>query len=373
MVYQEDIARVSAAVASFGPALADRLRKTLAGSSGASVLERYRRLFFSRGRDNGTPRGTLEELWAMIRSFRGYSFCKAHSASYALVAYHLAYLKQHYPLEFFLSVINNGGGYYSRQTYLNHCRRLGIPLLLPDVNRSRAAYTAEDGGIRVGLGQIRKISRSFSQRLLAERSRGGFFSSPGDFFRRLNPTLAEVRILVRCGALDGIAAGVPRPQLLYAFLRAGQQTQLFPAAPALPADYPEELKLLQELRSLGLMVSRHPVSLFRKRAVQRVGELHYPALIRSAELPRFLNREVSLVALVASGKEVVSRPDRTGPKMVFITLEDEFSLFETVLFPPVYERYRQSIDGAGLLLLCGRVEQDLGAFSVTVSRLCRLF
>jgi error-prone DNA polymerase len=377
MVYQEDIARVTAGAASFGPALADRLRRTLCSAGGSASLESYRRLFFSRGRGNGIPRDALEELWEMIRSFRGYSFCKAHSASYALVSYHLAYLKRHWPLEFFLSVINNGGGYYSRQTYLNHCRRLGIPLLPPDVNRSGIAYTAEEGGIRVGLGQILRISRSFTGRLIAERRLGGAFSSPEDFFRRLRPTLTETRFLVRCGALDGVAAGAPRPQLLYNCLRGcGRgwgQGQLFPPPPGPGGEYPEELKLLDELRTLGLMISRHPVALFRDRAERRVRELNYPGLIRSSELSRFTGREVSLVALVASGKEVIARPGSTGQKMVFITLEDEYSLFETVLFPPVYERFGNDAEGGGLLLLCGRVERDMGAVSVTVRRLSRLF
>jgi DNA polymerase III alpha subunit len=177
---------------------------------------------------------------------------------------------------------------------------------------------------------------------------------------------------VRCGALDGIAAGATRPQLLYAYLR-GDRRELFPPAPKPPEDYPEELKLLDELRTLGLMISKHPVALFRARACDRAGALHFPGLVRSSELPRFLGREVALVALVASGKEVITRPDRSGPKMAFITLEDEFSLFETVLPPAVYERFKNDIDGGGLLLLCGRVEQELGAISVTVSRLCRLF
>jgi DNA polymerase III alpha subunit len=371
MVYQEDIARVTAAVASFGPALADRLRKTLASAGASSALETYRRLFFSRGRSNGTPEGTLEELWEMICSFRGYSFCRAHSASYALVSYNLAYLKRHFPLQFFLSVINNGGGYYSRQTYLNQCRRLGIPLMLPDVNRSRVAYSPERGGIRVGLGQIRRISRGFLGRLLAERGRGGPFASPEDFFRRLRPSLMETRILVRCGALDGIAKGMARPRLLYTYLRGGQE--LFPSGPPLPGDYPEELKLLDELSTLGLMISRHPVSLFRKRAGERARELGLPGVIPSSQLTRFPGQEVGLVGLVASGKEVLARAGRSDRTMVFITLEDEFSLFETVLFPSVYDRYRHDVEGGGVLLLCGRVRQEMGAVCVTVSRLSRLF
>ena len=76
---------------------------------------------------------------------------------------------------------------------------------------------------------------------------------------------------------------------------------------------------------------------------------------------------------MASGKEVVTRSDRSGPKMVFITLEDEYSLFETVLFPAVYARCRNDIDGGGVLLICGTVQQEMGAFCVTVRRLSRLF
>ena len=376
MVYQEDIARVTGAVAGFGPELADRLRRILAGGNGCGPLEAYRGLFYTRGERSGTPRAVLDELWEMICSFRGYSFCKAHSASYALVSYKLAYLKRHFPLEFFLSVINNGGGYYSRQTYLNHCRRLGIPLLLPDVNRSRIPYTAEQGSIRVGLGQIRSIRRRFLERLLIERSRAGFFSDPADLFRRLRPSLLEIRFLVRCGALDGIARGMVRPELLYTYLRGNRGEELFAPEYPCPADYPEELKLLDELRTLGLMISRHPVSLFRTRAQERAGELGFPVPIRSSELSRYLGREVSLVGLVAVGKEVPARagtaaePVGLGATMVFLALEDEFSLFETVLFPPVYARYRHCIDGGGVLLLCGRVERERGVTSITVSRDC---
>jgi DNA polymerase III alpha subunit len=369
MIYQEDVSRVAMTEAGFSPGQADRLRKTLKAGFESPDLMRYRSLFFSQGARRGTPAVVLEQLWDMIRSFQGYSFCKAHSASYALVSYKLAYLKRHFPLEFFLSVINNGGGYYSRQTYLNQCRRLGIPILSPDVNRSLIRYTAEQGGIRVGLGQIRRISRNFVRRLLEERGRGGPFSDPADFFRRLQPGLQETRMLVRSGALDGIANGMVRPRLLYTYLRGSRGEELFAPEPVPLADYPEELKLLDELRTLGLMISRHPVSLFSARAQERVRELALPALIRSSELPRCLGREVSLVGLVASGKEVLT----AGSVMVFVTLEDEFSLFESVLFPAVFGRYRACVDGGGVLLIGGRVEQEMGAFSVTVRRVSRLF
>jgi DNA polymerase III alpha subunit len=178
-----------------------------------------------------------------------------------------------------------------------------------------------------------------------------------------------MRILVRCGALDGIAGGMGRPRLLYDYLRSSRSGELFAPQTPRPADYPDELKLLDELRTLGLMVSRHPVSLFRARAGRRARELGFPVLIRSSQLPRRVGMEVSLVALVASGKEV----QVSGSLMVFVTLEDEDSLFETVLFPAVYRRHRGRIEGGGVLLLSGLVEREAGAVSVTVRRISRLF
>ena len=370
MIYQEDVSRVAMTEAGFSPGQADRLRKTLSARFGSADLERYRKLFFTKGARRGTPAAALAQLWDMICSFQGYSFCKAHSASYALLSFKLAYLKRHFPLQFFLSVINNGGGYYSRQTYLNECRRFGVAILLPDVNRSEVAYTAEGGALRSGLGQLRGISRTFVQKLLNERGRGGWFTGYADFLRRLHPGLLEIRVLVRSGALDGISGGMFRPQLLWRYCRNERIEGLF--APEIPAvaDYPDEVKLLDEIRTLGLVVSRHPVSIFRSRAGCLSKRLGFPHLIRSVELPRYIGRQVSLVGLVASGKEVLTR---TGEPMVFVSFEDEFSLFETVLFPSLFRSVCRRVDGGGLFLLAGVVEEELGAFSVTVKRISRLF
>jgi error-prone DNA polymerase len=370
MIFQEDVSRVAMTAAGFSFGQANRLRKTLSGKNGSADLERYRKLFFSKGARRGTSVTDLVELWDMICSFEGYSFCKAHSASYALVSFKLAYLKRHFPLRFFLSVINNGGGYYSRQTYLNECRRSGVTILLPDVNKSEVAYTAEGDALRIGLGQLRGISRTFVGELLAERGRGGLFTGYADFLRRLHPGLLEFRVLVGSGALDGISEGMCRPQLLWRYCRNERIEGLFgQGIPAVP-DYPEEVKLLGEIRTLGLMVSKHPVSIFRSRAERLSKRLRFPHLIRSLEIPRFVGRQVSLVGLVACGKEALTR---TRELMVFISFEDEFSLYETVLFPSLFRSVCRRIDGGGLFLLSGVVEEEMGAVTVTVKRISRLF
>jgi len=370
MIYQEDVSRVAMAAAGFSSGLADRLRKSLSGTNGSADAGKYRKLFFSGGARRATPAAVLAQLWDMLFSFRGYSFCKAHSASYALVSFKLAYLKRHFPLQFFVSVINNGGGYYSRQTYLNECRRSGVPVLLPDVNRAEMAYSAEGGALRIGLGQLRGISRTFIRKLLEERERGGLFTGYADFLRRLRPSLREVRVLVRSGALDRISEGMVRPQLLWRYLRKERIGGLFAEdIPPLP-DYPEEVKLLDEIRTLGLVVSRHPVSIFRSRARRLTERLGFPHLIRSVELPRCTGRQVSLVGLVAGGKEVLTR---AGGPMLFLSFEDEYSLFETVLFPSLFRSVFRRIDGGGVFLLDGVAGRELGSSSVRVKRISPLF
>ena len=134
MVYQEDVSRVAIDLAGFPIEEADRLRKILSKKDRALKLPDMRERFFHGARARGVAEETIVKVWDMILSFDGYSFCKAHSASFAQVSYRVAYLKRFYPLEFMASVINNGGGFYGRQTYLDECRRMGFPILPPDVN-----------------------------------------------------------------------------------------------------------------------------------------------------------------------------------------------------------------------------------------------
>ena len=125
-------------------------------------LKSFRRMFFERGEKRKVQVNVLEEVWEMILSFDGYSFCKAHSASYAMVSYKLAYMKRFYPLKFMVAVINNGGGYYTRQTYIDECRRMGFKVLGPDINRSDTRYTVdtdENGKPAMRVGLDRKSTR----------------------------------------------------------------------------------------------------------------------------------------------------------------------------------------------------------------------
>ncbi len=412
MVYQEDVSRVAMAAAGFSAVEADGLRKALTKKRRGVVLESFQGRFLAGCAASGLSRRDAAELWDMILSFDGYSFCKAHSASYALVSYRLAWMKAHYPAIFMASVINNGGGYYGVQAYLGEARRLGLELLPPSANESDFAYRVEPHperaardscrceasanpereALRVGLCQVSGLSRPTAERLLAARGAGGRFASLEDFYRRAAPSLVEARALARSGCLDGLparAGGEPltRPQALWALhrLRAradaaggrrdpaprggrpaapAEAPELIPddwAPPAAVGDYGSARRLADEAAVLGLLLSRPPASLFSARAELVARRRGLPPLAGSASLPCLEGGRASLAGVVIAAKEVL---DRQGRPMAFYSFEDEEGLFEAVLFPQAYARGLPTLEGNSALLVVGTIECDYGVPSI---------
>jgi error-prone DNA polymerase len=141
MCYQEDVSRTAMEMAGFSAADADELRKILSKKHQKKRLEDLRQQFFAGAAERGVAATIVEKVWHMIESFGGYSFCKPHSASYALVSFKSAWLRAHYPAEFLAAVISNRGGYYDAFAYFSEARRLGLEVLLPCVNASADATT----------------------------------------------------------------------------------------------------------------------------------------------------------------------------------------------------------------------------------------
>jgi error-prone DNA polymerase len=377
MVYQEDVSRVAIDLAGFPIEDADRLRKILSKKDRNLTLPDYREKFFSGARARGVAEETIVRIWDMILSFDGYSFCKAHSASYAQVSYRVAYLKRFYPVEFMASVINHGGGFYGRQTYVDECRRMGFPVLPPDVNASRWEYTVEPGSscnggtrasLRVGLGQLKDARKELVDAVLAERERSGVYAGFRDFLRRTGCRFDDVRILIRSGALDSVSDGYTRPELFFRWQNAEKEEGLgFPLpAPPVIGDYPARIKLADEVKTLGIVVSRHPLELFRPR-IDRVVKRHGLApFIASPAIAENRGRKVWIAGILVTGKEVSTR---TSEPMIFVSFEDEQSIFETVLFPAAFERFYPLLDDGWAFLVFGRVEDDLGSLAISVERL----
>ncbi len=378
MVYQEDVSRIAIAVAGFDAARADSLRKVLSKKDREKRLPVFRDEFIRGGRDRGFSEVVLYELWDAILSFDGYSFCKAHSASYALLSYRLAWMKRFFPLEFYVAVINNGGGFYSRQVYLNAVRRLGFPMLKPDVNSSDWVYTIETTAankekekekqsLRVGLRQVRGLSAEVLERILSERRSRGAFSHITDFLRRIDPDIASFRALVQIGALDSIAGGYTRPQLFWLYYHFEIASGLFeePAPPACIGDYPESRKLLDEYQSAGLIFTRHPLEIFRQR-ITYYDHLDSIPLVDTRTFSREVGKSVRIAGFLVAEKEV-----RTVKKqaMSFVSFEDRYGVFETVLFPAVYNQMLEQLENGVAFVLEGVVENEWGSSQLNVFRL----
>ena len=391
MVYQEDVSRIAIDLAGFSPGEADQLRKTVTKKNRTTRLRSFKELFFNRGRKGGVKQKVLKSIWDMILSFDGYSFCKAHSASYAFVSYKLAYLKRFYPLEFIASVINNGGGYYTTQTYINECRRMGFPILKPDINRSGYLYRpeysgssvcAEDpdkrGALRVGLIQLKGIRREFLFKLIDERKQGGVFKDFTDFVKRITPGASELAVLIKSGSLDSVSSGYTRPELFWRHYNAVHfdGSFIFPAIPPMVGNYSESLKIKHEYETLGLYISRHPLKIFSEQvegAFKRIkfnGKSNRINRINSSRIPHYVNREIAIAGLLVTGKEVITR---NRERMVFVSFEDTYSVFETILFPEVFKKFRRILDTGGIYVISGRVDIEMGAYSINVNEITEVY
>lgn len=406
MIYQEDVMRTLSAVAGLSLAEADVMRRGMSFKGDPKKFLAMKDRFLSGARDaitNGTapfvPEDALQELWRQLSSFAGYAFCKAHSASYAVLSFQAAWLKAHYPAEFMAAVMSNGGGFYSVSAYLEEARRLGLQIKLPDVNHSQDVFLGKGREVRIGLQQIHGMSQRSRDALIDERLAHGYFISLGNLLERV-PQLAENEIanLIRCGACDGFE--LTRPELLWRHalirkelkrnrprkntqkqLAAGggthqrvtvQTATLFPVSgtapgggsavsliPAIP-DYSTSEKLQQEMEVLHLTATGHPLAGLRHW-------LQEQGVVRACELPGWAGRRVKVAGKLITAKSAIVK--KTGKPMKFITLEDETDLCEVTLFPEIYARYGARLLSRGPYLVTGLVEDDHGSITVTAESL----
>ncbi len=382
LCYQEDVSKAAVALASFDEAEADGLRKIIAKKAGGRRLETARERFYSGCLKNGVDAGTADEVWAMMLSFDGYSFCKPHSASYAMVSFQSAYLRVRHGAYFMAAVLSNRGGYYHAGAYVSEARRMGLSVLGPDANLSDCKYRASGQSVIVGLMAIADLSAAAAQALTAERERRGAYTSLKDVSSRIHLSTSDLAALVSAGVFDALAAGRSRPEQLRALLTEGRTDRdgLFPsfavadlpeprsaasapagaapsaAPPAVPRDRRD---LAAELAALGFLRDRHPLTLWKRELSALRRDL-------AADLPRLRGRRVVLAGLQITRKEVWTAD---GLAMNFVSFEDETALYETVLFPEVYEAHRNLLFRDEPLIVEGRVVDDQGALCVELTRL----
>jgi DNA-directed DNA polymerase III PolC len=213
LLYEEQVMQIAERVAGMPPEEGDLLRRSLKKGRGddAALRARFSREAGERG--YGAPE--VDRLWKTMEKFSSYSFNKAHSASYAHMAYQAVYLKVHQPVAYFAAVLNAGGGYYELPEYVAEAKRNGIRVLGPDANRSAAGFEVEKDAIRVGLTSIKGLGAKTIDRLLDERTAGGAYVSVEDFLARMKPGKAELLALIKAGVFDVLEPRRTRQVLRY--------------------------------------------------------------------------------------------------------------------------------------------------------------
>lgn len=376
IVYQEQVLFIVQAFAGYSLGQADIFRKAM-GKKIPEDMRKEKRNFITGAKRNGFSAEVAGEVFALIEPFAGYAFNKAHSVSYALIAYHTAYLKANYPAEYITALlITNAGQSEKVANAIAECRRLGISVLPPDINRSQANFSIEKDGkdntpaIRFGLAAIKNVGLGAVEPVIAERNKEGDFKSIEDLCRRCDLRGINKRVLeslIKVGALDCLGS---RGTLLYNSNRilslaqreqrlreTGQSTMFDLWGETMPvptaslnletADISISEQLVWERELMGVYFSEHPLN-----AVAAKAALENTTLCGQIDT-ELVGQNVVVAGMVASVRSLLTRDRRP---FVSAVLEDLDGRVEAMVWPKLYSDTRDLWQEGNILLVEGKVK-----------------
>ncbi len=364
MLYAEDLIASIAAMTGGSLEDADEMRAPIGRADDVALLNAFKRDFVTASVRNAVAAREALPVWRVLARFAAYSFNKAHAASYAELAWQTAYLKTHHPVAFAAAVLNSYGGHYPLRTVAAEFARGGVRLLAPHVNSSETACTVEAGAVRVGLAAVKRLTAKNRKRLLDQRP----FNDMSDLLARVVMSHRELEALILCGACDGLTR---LAEECYPLAHRDLLERLERERPAdalagfVPRQAPRKRahayrsleKIKNELKFLEMHLTDHPMHVLRDEAT-RVG------CIPTSELAGLRGELVRIAGVVAAARRLVTRGGRI---MQFVTLEDEYGLIETILFPDVYASLQDPVTNPGPFLVSGRVEEGNGDGQLRVS------
>jgi DNA polymerase III subunit alpha len=369
IVYQEQIMQIASHMAGFSLGEADLLRRAVSKKK-REVLDEERTHFVHGSKAQGYSEAEANRVYDMIVRFADYGFPRAHATAYGVLAFQTAYLKTHYPVEFMASMLTSVMGNHRKVAeYVEECRRMGIPVLPPDVNESDVLFTPIQGSIRFGLAAIKNVGAHAMESIIRER-RSGRYADLLDFCRRVDLRVCNKRViesLIQGGAMDGfsghraqqIAVLDEAVEAAAKWKKDRDELQLeldgFTEDVNWTIDYPDirpysttqQLELEREL--LGLYLSGHPLDAYDDVLPDDLETIH--------ELPEYADgQEVIVAGFIVSVKTIMTKK---GLPMAFAEAENRIAKVETVLFPETWKNYGSLVQkGEPVLLLAKLQHQD---------------
>lgn len=380
-VYQEQVMLLSQKLAGFTKGDADVLRKAM-GKKDRTTLDKMKGKFLAGTKERGFDPKVCDKIWTDWEAFAQYAFNKSHSTCYAFVAYQTTWLKAHYPNEYMASVLTHSQGSIDKVTfYMEECRRMGIPVLGPDVNESGLRFGVNKRGeIRFGLGAVKGVGESAVAAIVSEREAKGPYADIFDLMRRVNLRTANrkaLESLAYAGAFDSFAAihraqyfhpgGEEKPSYLETLVRYGQlcqdtadsaQVNLFGDAEdgaSIPKPPPPAIdtwsaleKLHYEKDVIGFYVSGHPLD--DHRLV--IDHLCNAQLSQLKDLKPLLGRELCMAGIVTKAEHRIAK---SGKPFGSFSMEDHQGKHDFMLFSEDYMKFKLYLESGTLLLVKGRV------------------
>ena len=386
MLYQEQVMQIAQKLAGFSMGKADKLRKAM-GKKKPEILAKEFVGFRQGMLDNGYSEESIKTLWDIVVPFSAYAFNKAHSAAYGVVSYWTAYLKANYPVEYMAALLTSQKDNKDKlAVYLAECRHMGITVLPPDVNESRAAFAAVGDDIRFGLAAIRNVGTNVVEAIIKARKEKGAFTSFTDFLDKVPSTVCNKRTidsLIKAGAFDSMGGsrrslhlvhedlvdeviGIKRNEAagqfdLFAALDGGAES--IGAGPVFSTQVPDvpewdkKDKLAFEREMLGLYVSDHPL----------LGIEHILAQLADTEISTLREDEentpqnVTIAGLITS---LNRKTTKNGNLWAIATVEDLGGSIEVMFFPQTYQTVSTMLAPDTVVTVRGKVNRRDGETTI---------
>ena len=369
MVFQEDVIKIGHYFAGLSLGEADILRRAMSGKyKNNNKFFMIKELFLSNCKKLGHTDELANEVWRQMESFAGYSFNKAHSASFAVESYMSLYLKTYYPKEFMVAVINNFGGFYSRELYFMELLKTGATINPPCVNNSDAYTNIKGGEVYVGFIHIKRLQSKLVDFIIEERNTNGAYLNLQDFIERTAIGLEQLNILISIGALR--FTGKTKKQLLWEanFLQKKNQPELHNGNPLFEEE-PLEFTLPQLTdHALDDLYDQLEIMDFTITNPFTLVDDDPSKYVASKELTSKVGKIVKCLVYFIAHKHVITK---NNDAMYFGTFVDSnLDWIDTVHFPEVAKKY--PITNSGFYRITGKVVEDFGVPSVEVSSMIKM-
>ena len=368
MVYQEDVIKIAQHYGGVPAADGDILRRAMSGKGRSlEALQKVKDNFFTSCARKGHPETLSQEIYRQIESFAGFSFCKAHSASYAVESYQSLYLKINYPVEFMTAVINNQGGFYRTEVYIHEARMSGGTIHNPCVNKSEYQTTVYGTDIYLGFMHLQSLESKTAHLIESDREKNGDFLSLEDFINRIPIGIESMKILIFIDAFR--FTGKTKNQLLVIAslllnnFKPENRSLLLLQEPVKEYKLPTLERSLYEDAFDEIELLSFPVSctVFDLLQTKHRGD------IMAKDLVIHHKKQVRMLAYLISRKQV---PTKKGNMYFGTWIDHEGTYFDTAHFPDCLAQF--PFQGGGCYLLLGTVEVDYHFPTITITKMAKM-